>query len=195
MIGTYHNIFRVGALLQDLGFWILNDIVWRKANPMPNFQGHAFHQRPRDPDVVRARSRCRYTFNYEAHEGGERRFADAQRLVPADLRRRRAAQGPERQEAASHPEARGTAGPRDPVAATKPGDIVLDPFLGTGTSAAVAKRLGRRWIGLERDEAYACAAEARIEAVRPITDPTLLAPASKREPSRAFRSAGWWNAA
>ena len=182
-IGSYHNIYRVGAALQDLGFWLINDIVWRKANPMPNFKGTRFtnaHETllwcARDADA-------RYTFNYEALKAANDDLqmrsdwflpicAGGERLKDSAGKKLHPTQKPEALLA------------RIFAAATKPGDLVLDPFLGSGTSAAVAKRLGRRWIGIERDTAYADAAEARIASVTPIADPTLLAPASKREQPR-----------
>jgi modification methylase len=166
-----------------LGFWLINDIVWRKANPMPNFKGTRFtnaHETllwcARDPDA-------RYTFNYEALKAANDDLqmrsdwflpicAGGERLKDAAGKKLHPTQKPEALLA------------RIFAAATKPGDLVLDPFLGSGTSAAVAKRLGRRWIGIERDTAYADAAEARIASVTPIADPTLLAPASKREQPR-----------
>src|SRR5262249_29220903 len=154
VIGTYHNIYRVGAALQDLGFWLINDIVWRKANPMPNFKGTRFtnaHETllwcARDPEA-------RYTFNYEALKAAN-----------DDLQMRSdwflpICAGGERLKASSGKKLHPTQKPeallaRIFVAATKPGDLILDPFLGSGTSAVVAKRLGRCWIGIERDNAYA----------------------------------------
>jgi len=188
VIGTYHNIYRVGSLLQDLGFWLINDIVWRKANPMPNFKGTRFTNAHETllwcaRDAVRPKGGARYTFNYEALKAANDDLqmrsdwflpicAGGERLKAPDGKKLHPTQKPEALLA------------RIFSAATKPGDVVLDPFLGSGTSAAVAKRLGRRWIGIERDAAYADAAEARIDAVEPIADPSLLMPASKREQPR-----------
>ncbi|HVA14401.1 MAG TPA: site-specific DNA-methyltransferase, partial [Stellaceae bacterium] len=162
VIGSYHNIYRVGALLQDLGFWILNDIVWRKANPMPNFRGRRFTN-AHETLLWCGRSReSRYTFNYEAMKalnedlqmrsdwflplcgGPERLKVDGRKAHPT-----------QKPEALLH---------RVLLAATRPGDLVLDPFFGTGTTGAVAKRLGRRWIGIERDQDYAALARQRIAA-------------------------------
>jgi modification methylase len=183
VIGTYHNIYRVGALLQDLGFWLINDIVWRKANPMPNFKGTRFSNAHETLLWCARDEKARYTFNYEALKAANDDLqmrsdwflpicAGGERLKGPDGKKLHPTQKPEALLA------------RILLAATRPGDLVLDPFLGSGTSAAMAKRLGRRWIGMERDAAYAAAAEARIEAVKPIADPALLVPASKREQPR-----------
>ena len=153
VIGSYHNIFRVGAVLQDLGFWILNDIVWRKANPMPNFQGTRFTNAHETLIWARMGEKARYTFNYRAMKTLERRTADALRLGAADLRRARAAQGRTASRRTRRRSPRrcstGCCSRR-----TNPGDVVLDPFFGTGTTGAVAKRLGRHWIGFERESRY-----------------------------------------
>ena len=183
VIGTYHNIYRVGAALQDLGFWLINDIVWRKANPMPNFKGTRFTNAHETLLWCARDAEARYTFNYEALKAANDDLqmrsdwflpicAGGERLKDASGKKLHPTQKPE------------ALLMRIMAAATKPGDLVVDPFLGSGTSAAVAKRLGRRWIGIERDTAYADAAEARIASVTPIADPTLLAPASKREQPR-----------
>ncbi|GGF88032.1 methyltransferase [Azorhizobium oxalatiphilum] len=189
VIGSYHNIFRVGALMQDLGFWILNDVVWRKANPMPNFRGRRFtnaHETmiwaARDPGVKG------YQFNYEMLKGGNEDVqvrsdwlfpicTGAERLKDEDGRKLHPTQKPEALLA------------RVMLSASKPGDVVLDPFLGSGTSAAVAKRLRRHFIGIERDEGYAAAAAARIEAVEPLPEIALQAPPSAREAPRVAFSA------
>jgi modification methylase len=165
VIGSYHNIFRVGAILQDLGFWILNDIVWRKTNPMPNFRGRRFtnaHETliwaTRDPQAKG------YTFNYEALKAANDELqmrsdwlfpicTGNERLKGGEGRKVHPTQKPE---ALLH---------RILLASSKPGDVILDPFFGTGTTGAVARRLGRRFIGIERETSYIEAAEARIAAV------------------------------
>ena len=188
VIGSCHNIFRVGTALQDLGFWILNDIVWRKANPMPNFRGRRFtnaHETliwaARDPNA-------KYTFNYEALKAGNE---DVQMrsdwLFPLCT-------GPERLKDAAGRKLHPTQKPeallaRVLLAATRPGDVVLDPFLGSGTTAAVAKRLRRSFVGIEREAAYAEAALARIAAVEPLPEDALVAPPSAREAPRVAFSA------
>ncbi|UNK37326.1 site-specific DNA-methyltransferase [Shinella sp. H4-D48] len=189
VIGSYHNIFRVGATLQDLNFWILNDIVWRKTNPMPNFKGRRFQNAhetmiwaTRDPKAKG------YTFNYDAMKaanddvqmrsdwlfpicnGGERlKGEDGKKVHPT--------QKPEALLA------------RILMASSKPGDVVLDPFFGSGTTGAVAKRLGRHFVGIEREQTYIDAARERIEAVEPLGSGTLSVMTGKKaEPRVAFNT-------
>jgi modification methylase len=166
VIGTYHNIFRIGAIVQDLGFWILNDVVWRKANPMPNFRGRRFTN-AHETLLWCARSReARYTFNYEATKAlNDDLQMRSDWLIPL-------CGGPERLRDGDGKKAHPTQKPeallhRALLASTRPDDLVLDPFCGTGTTGAVAKRLGRRFIGIERDPAYTALARERIAAVRP----------------------------
>jgi modification methylase len=183
VIGTYHNIFRVGAALQDLGFWLINDVIWRKANPMPNFKGTRFANAHETLIWCAREEGARYTFNYEALKAAN---DDLQMrsdwLLPI-------CQGGERLKNGVGDKLHPTQKPealllRILLAASRAGDIVLDPFFGTGTTGAVAKRIGRRWIGIERDPAYADAAEARIAAVVPVDDPALLTTPAKREEKR-----------
>ncbi|HEY5713035.1 MAG TPA: site-specific DNA-methyltransferase [Allosphingosinicella sp.] len=160
VIGSYHNIFRVGAALQDAGYWILNDIIWRKSNPMPNFRGTRFTN-AHETLIWASRSEdSRYTFNYRAMKalndelqmrsdwvlpicgGGEREKTDGVKSHPT-----------QKPEALLY---------RVLLACTNKGDVVLDPFFGTGTTGAVARRLGREWIGIERETRYIKVAEARI---------------------------------
>jgi modification methylase len=184
VIGSYHNIFRVGSLLQDLGFWILNDIVWRKSNPMPNFRGRRFtnaHETmiwaARDPG---ARG---YTFNYEALKAGNEDVqvrsdwtlplcTGDERLKGGDGKKLHPTQKPEGLLA------------RVILASSRPGDLVLDPFCGTGTTGAVAKRLGRRFLGIEREAAYAKAAATRIAAVEPLPEAAVASFVTAREAPR-----------
>ncbi len=183
VIGSYHNIFRVGAVLQDLGFWILNDIVWRKTNPMPNFRGTRFAN-AHETMIWASRDRnARYRFNY-----------DTMKNLNEDLQMRSdwvlpICNGPERLRDANGQKIHPTQKPeallyRVILSSTRVGDVVLDPFFGTGTTGAVAKRLGRKWIGLERDEGYAKMAQARIDAVEEAPDSALLAPFPKRQAPR-----------
>src|SRR6266496_2888400 len=173
VIGSYHNIFRVGAILQDLGFWILNDVVWRKSNPMPNFRGRRFTN-AHETLIWAAREPGGkgYTFNYEALKAGNDDVqvrsdwtialcAGEERLKGGDGKKLHPTQKPEALLA------------RVILASSRLDDLVLDPFGGSGTTGAVAKRLGRRFIGIERESAYAAAAQARIAAVAPLPAPTL----------------------
>ena len=182
VIGTYHNVFRIGAALQDLGFWILNDVIWRKSNPMPNFRGRRFTN-AHETLLWCARSReSRYTFNYEAMKAlNDELQMRSDWLIPL-------CGGPERLRDAGGRKAHPTQKPeallhRVLLASTRPGEIVLDPFFGTGTTGAVAKRLGRRFIGIERDPAYAALARRRIAAVRQ-APADIVALDSKREAPR-----------
>ena len=183
VIGSYHNIFRIGALLQDLGFWILNDIVWRKTNPMPNFRGRRFAN-AHETLIWCARDKSsRYTFNH-----------DAMKALNDDLQMRSdwllpICGGPERLRDTGGRKSHPTQKPeallhRVIMAATRPGEIVLDPFFGTGTTGAVARRLGRRWIGIERDHGYARLAAERIGKVVAIADAKLVDSPSRREQPR-----------
>jgi modification methylase len=173
VIGSYHNIFRVGAILQDLGFWILNDVVWRKTNPMPNFRGRRFTN-AHETLIWAAREPGGkgYTFNYEAIKAGNEDVqvrsdwtiplcTGEERIKDANGKKVHPTQKPEALLA------------RVMLSASRPDDLVLDPFCGSGTTGAVAKRLGRRFIGLERDKTYAAAAEKRIAAVEPLPAPSL----------------------
>jgi modification methylase len=189
VIGSYHNIFRVGAIMQDLGFWILNDIIWRKANPMPNFRGRRFTNAHETMIwAARTADARRYTFNYEVLKSGNDDLqarsdwllpicAGAERLRDSSGRKTHPTQKPEALLA------------RILLAASNSGDLVLDPFFGSGTTGAVAKRLRRRYLGIERDRAYARAAEARIAAVEPLAQEAVAAAPSRRsEPRVAFAS-------
>jgi modification methylase len=183
VIGSYHNIFRVGAILQDLGFWILNDVVWRKSNPMPNFRGRRFTNAHETLIWAAREQTSRYTFNYEALKAGNEDLqvrsdwtiplcTGEERLKQANGSKLHPTQKPEALVA------------RAILAASRPGDVVLDPFLGSGTTGAVAKRLGRSFIGIERDQTYARAAEARIAAVEPLPQATLAPFQTAREAPR-----------
>jgi modification methylase len=182
VIGSYHNIFRIGAILQDLGFWILNDVVWRKANPMPNFRGRRFTNAHETLLWCAADREARYTFNYEAMKAlNDELQMRSDWLIPI-------CGGPERLRDGDGRKAHPTQKPeallhRVLLASSRPGEIVLDPFCGTGTTGAVAKRLGRRFIGIERDPAYAALARERIDAVTP-ADSEIVTIASRREAPR-----------
>ena len=183
VIGTYHNIFRLGAALQDLGFWLLNDVVWLKTNPMPNFKGTRFTN-AHETLIWAAKDRnSRPTFNYDSLKA----FNDdlqmrSDWLIPI-------CSGPERLRDNGGRKAHPTQKPeallkRVLLATTKPGDLVLDPFFGTGTTGAVAKALGRRFIGIERDRDYAAAARERIATVEPYIAEAVRPILSKRAEPR-----------
>ena len=185
VIGSYHNIFRVGAAVQDLGFWILNDIVWRKANPMPNFKGTRFTNAHETLIWASMGEKSRYHFNYRAMKtlndeiqmrsdwefpicaGPERLKKDGHKVHPT-----------QKPEALLY---------RILLACTEKGDVVLDPFFGTGTTGAVAKRLQRHWIGIDREGVYVDAAMERIEAALPLDESALTTmQAGKAAPRVAF---------
>jgi modification methylase len=187
VIGSYHNIFRVGALLQDLGFWILNDVIWRKANPMPNFRGRRFTNAHETLIwATKSREQKSYTFNYEAMKALNDELqmrsdwhlpicAGGERLKDETGAKAHSTQKPE---ALLH---------RVLLASTNPGDVVLDPFFGSGTTGAVAKRLGRRFIGIERDPSYVRLAQARIDAVEETgADAIAVTRSKKSEPRIPF---------
>ncbi|CAM2850474.1 Modification methylase DpnIIB [Brevundimonas diminuta] len=187
VIGSYHNIFRLGAAMQDLGFWVLNDIIWRKSNPMPNFKGTRFTNAHETLIwAAKSREQKRYTFNYDAlkafNEDTQMRSdwtlalcTGGERLKDENGDKAHPTQKPE---ALLH---------RVLLSASRVGDVVLDPFFGTGTTGAAAKRLGRRFIGIERDETYAKLAEKRIKAVIPAAPEDLVVTGSKKaEPKVPF---------
>jgi modification methylase len=178
VIGSYHNIFRCGATLQDLGYWILNDIVWRKSNPMPNFRGTRFTNAHETLIWASKSEDSRYTFNYRAMKalndelqmrsdwvipicsGGERVKTDGIKAHPT-----------QKPEALLY---------RVLLACTNPGDVVLDPFFGTGTTGAVARRLGRHWIGIEREQKYVKVARERIASTLELDESAMRTMASKK---------------
>ncbi len=183
VIGSYHNIFRVGAELQNQGYWILNDVVWRKSNPMPNFRGKRLTNAHETMIWASKSEGAKYTFNYEAlkalNEGIQMR---SDWVLPI-------CNGSERLKDAKGDKAHPTQKPeallhRVLVAATEPGDVVLDPFFGTGTTGAVARMLGRDFIGIEREAAYREIAEARLKRVRPFDTSALEVSRSKRAEPR-----------
>jgi modification methylase len=188
VIGSYHNIFRVGSILQDLGFWILNDVVWRKSNPMPNFKGRRFTNAHETLIWATKNPKQQYTFNYEAMKALNDELqmrsdwtlpicAGHERIKGADGQKAHSTQKPE---SLLH---------RVIVSSTRPGDVILDPFFGSGTTGAVAKRLGRRFIGIEREKTYADVARARIAEVVPADGDVIEVTKSKRaEPRIPF---GW----
>ncbi|MFC3310576.1 site-specific DNA-methyltransferase [Blastomonas aquatica] len=185
VIGSYHNIFRVGATLQDLGFWILNDIVWRKANPMPNFRGTRFTNAHETLIWASRDEKSKYTFNYRAMKTlNDELQMRSDWVIPICGGQERLKRGGTKAHPTQKPEALLY---RILLACTNPGDVVLDPFFGTGTTGAVAKRLGREWIGCERDATYIDVAEERIAAALPLDESGLKTMQSpKSQPRVAF---------
>lgn len=183
VIGSYHNIFRVGAALQDQGYWILNDVVWRKSNPMPNFKGKRLTNAHETMIWASRDEAAKYTFNYEVlkalNEGIQMR---SDWVLPICT-------GHERIKDAAGDKAHPTQKPesllhRVIIGSTNPGDVVLDPFFGTGTTGAVAKMLGRDFIGIEREEAYRTVAAERLSRVRRFDKSALEVSTSKRAEPR-----------
>ncbi len=183
VIGSYHNIFRVGTALQDLGFWVLNDVIWRKNNPMPNFRGKRFTNAHETLIwCSKGKDRGRYTFNYEAMKAlNDDLQMRSDWLLPICSGGERLRVDGEKAHTTQKPEALLY---RVLLASTAPGDVVLDPFFGTGTTGAVAKRLGRRYIGLEREEKYVAVAKERLSKVPPLAPENLEITRSKRQQPR-----------
>jgi len=187
VIGSYHNIFRVGSILQELGFWILNDVVWRKTNPMPNFRGKRFTNAHETLIWCSKDQKAKYTFNYEAMKSlNEEIQMRSDWLLPicngAERIRKdgRKAHPTQKPESLLH---------RVILSSTLVGEIILDPFFGSGTTGAVARKLGRKFIGIERDKNYVEIAKKRLECVPEVADTSLLSTPSKRsEPRVPFGS-------
>ncbi len=182
VIGSYHNIFRLGAILQDMGFWILNDVIWRKSNPMPNFRGRRFCNAHETLIWAAKSEKSKYRFNY-----------DAMKALNEDLQMRSdwylpLCTGGERIKDENGNKAHPTQKPesllyRVLLASTAKDDVVLDPFFGTGTTGAVAKKLGRKFIGLEREKTYAEVAKKRIAEIDTMAD-NIIDTTPKREKKR-----------
>lgn len=185
VIGSYHNIFRVGAAIQDEGYWILNDVVWRKSNPMPNFKGTRFTNAHETLIWASKSEKARYTFNYRAMKTlNDELQMRSDWLFPICGGQERLKRGGVKVHPTQKPEALLY---RILLACTKPGDVVLDPFFGTGTTGAVARRLKRHFIGIEREANYIEAAHERIEAALPLDESAVVTMQSpKAQPKVAF---------
>jgi modification methylase len=182
VIGSYHNIFRVGAALQDEGFWILNDIVWRKSNPMPNFRGTRFTNAHETLIWASRGEDSRYTFNYRAMKAlNDELQMRSDWLLPICSGGERVKESGAKAHPTQKPEALLY---RVLLACTNPGDVVLDPFFGTGTTGAVARRLGREWIGIEREKRYVRVARERIDSTLPLDERAMRTVASRRTQPR-----------
>ena len=194
VIGSYHNIFRVGTAIQNLGFWILNDVIWNKNNPMPNFRGTRFTNAHETLIWASKSEKSKYTFNYDAMKAlndGLQMRSDWVMPICTGQERLKGADG-----AKAHP----TQKPENLLArvilsSTKRGDVILDPFFGTGTTGAVAKRLGRHYIGIEQDKSYVDLATDRLASITPIIEDSLIETAEKRAlpriPFGALLEGGW----
>lgn len=186
VIGSYHNIFRVGSLLQDLGYWILNDIIWRKSNPMPNFKGRRFTNAHETLIWATKSEKAKYKFNYDAlkelNDGVQMRSdwlfpicSGNERLKKSDGTKVHPTQKPE---SLLH---------RVIVSSTLPGDLILDPFFGSGTTGVVAKRLGRDYLGIDQEKQYIRAAEDRISGIKTLDSESIsITPAKRSEPRVPF---------
>ncbi len=171
IIGSYHNIFRLGKIIQDLGFWILNDIIWNKNNPMPNFRGTRFTNAHETLIWASKDEKSKYTFNYQSlkclnddlqmRSNWNLPICNGSERLKKNGKKIHSTQKPE---SLLH---------RVLLASSNKGDIILDPFLGTGTSATVAKKLGRSYFGIEKEKKYFRAAEQRIKNTKPIVDDFL----------------------
>lgn len=185
VIGSYHNIFRVGATLQDAGFWILNDIVWRKSNPMPNFKGTRFTNAHETLIWCAKDEGARYTFNYHAMKAlNEELQMRSDWVLPICTGAERVKLGGVKAHPTQKPEALLY---RVLLATSQQGAVILDPFMGSGTTGAVAKRLGRAFIGIEREPRYVEVAKKRIAATKPLPEASLaISEGARGQPRIAF---------
>ena len=183
VIGSYHNIFRIGSVLQDLGFWILNDIIWRKTNPMPNFRGRRFTNAHETLIWCGKNSSAKgYTFNYDSmkslNEGLQMR---SDWLLPLCTGAERLKRNGHKAHPTQKPESLIS---RVILSTSKPGDLIVDPFSGSGTTAAVAKRFSRRFIGIEQSKEYVEISRQRLQTVQVLNDPDVLEIETKRNAPR-----------
>jgi modification methylase len=183
VIGSYHNIFRIGTALQDLGFWVLNDVIWRKTNPMPNFRGRRFTNAHETMIwCKKSENQSGYTFNYDAMKAlNDDLQMRSDWLLPICSGQERLRENGKKAHATQKPEALLH---RVILSASNPGDVVLDPFFGTGTTGAVAKRLGRSYVGIEREPEYAALAADRLSAITPGEDIAIQTTPSRRNQPR-----------
>lgn len=180
VIGTYHNIYRVGAIMQDLGFWILNDLVWIKRNPMPNFRGVRFTNAHETILWAQRKKGAKYTFNHKSMKAlNDDLQMRSDWNLPLVTGNKRIKLNGTKAHSTQKPEALLY---RVLMASSNPGDVVLDPFFGTGTTGAVAKKLGRNWIGIERDKKYIKIAQKRIDAIQGADEEAIHV--EKRKPAR-----------
>jgi DNA modification methylase len=180
VIGSYHNIYRVGSIMQDLGFWILNDIVWVKTNPMPNFRGVRFTNAHETMIWAQKEKGAKYTFNHRSMKAlNDDLQMRSDWTIPLSTGKERIKSNGTKAHPTQKPEALLY---RVLLSSTNQGDVVLDPFFGSGTTGAVAKKLGRHFIGIERDKKYIKVAQKRIDAVVPASDESLAVKKQIRVP-------------
>ena len=187
VIGSYHNIFRIGSILQNNGFWILNDIIWRKSNPMPNFKGTRFTNAHETLIWASKNKKSKITFNYDAMKSlnGDKQMR-SDWTIPICSGNERLKTNGIKVHSTQKPENLLT---RVIISSSKPNDIVLDPFMGTGTTAAVSKKHGRKWIGIEKDLKYIKEAQKRIDKIEIIDNDYLeVTKSMKEEPRIPFGS-------
>jgi DNA modification methylase len=186
VIGSYHNIYRVGSILQDLGYWFLNDIVWVKTNPMPNFRGVRFTNAHETLLWAQKKKGSKYTFNHHAMKSlNDDLQMRSDWIIPVCSGSERIKTNGKKAHSTQKPEALLY---RVILSSSNPGDVVLDPFFGSGTTGAVARKLGRQWIGIERDETYIKVAQNRIDSIQSalFSDEFLVLDRKKLEPRIPF---------
>jgi modification methylase len=184
VIGTYHNIYRVGAILQELGYWILNDVIWLKTNPMPNFRGVRFTNAHETLIWAQKNKGAKYTFNHHAIKSlNDELQMRSDWTLPLCIGKERLRVDGAKLHSTQKPEALLY---RVLLSSTNPGDVVLDPFFGSGTTGAVARKLRRHFIGIERDKGYIKIAQERIASVEPAPEAALILPDLRRQPRVPF---------
>ena len=183
VIGSYHNIFRVGSILQNLGFWILNDIIWCKTNPMPNFRGKRFTNAHETLIWASPSKDAKPCFNYEAMKSlnDDKQMRSDWNLSICSGKERLRSDEDQKVHPTQKPESLLF---RVIMSSTKPGDVILDPFFGSGTTGAAARKLGRHFIGLERDRTYARYAQKRIDGIKDLVPLEDLQLTAKRDEPR-----------
>jgi DNA modification methylase len=184
IIGSYHNIFRVGKIMQDIGLWILNDILWIKTNPMPNFKGTRFNNAHETLIWASKKEKSKVTFHYK----GMKTFNEDKQMrsdwyIPICLGNERIKINGKKAHSTQKPEELLY---RIILSTSNPGDIVLDPFMGSGTTGAIAKKLGRNYIGIEKDSKYIKIANERIEKVKKVDLKSLEYPVEIKKPKVPF---------
>lgn len=186
VIGSYHNIFRVGKIMQDLGLWILNDVIWIKTNPMPNFKGTRFNNAQETLILASKNQKSKPTFHYKAMKGhNDDKQMRSDWYIPICNGGERIKVNGEKAHSTQKPEALLY---RVILSTSNVGDVVLDPFMGSGTTGAVAKKLGRNFIGIERESFYIKVANNRIKKIQTLGNELLEYPSEIKKPKVPFGS-------